>query len=422
MVVTEPEKRIRIALLLGIPFTEQNFERVGIPYLSKHFEVMVFDCTELVGRNTNNIKCQQAHWHNFLAIKSEVELAVQIEKYRPHYAIDFIGYNETYTDKILDILEENMVRYVVVASGILPSLSLKSKIKRTFLGVSSESIKADYLVEKNARKAFTSYRVVTNMLYKLRDILKRYLSYRSLKRFRPFVGLLAGNKSLNHYTRKSNPIIWIGSNDYHDFIKAKSDFEVKGTLQMNEPFILFIDDNLPNASDWVFLGIRPPVTESLYYPALNIFFEKIESIYGMPVKIAGHPNSLADKKIKSKMGGRSVIFGDTATMVLQSSIVLIHGSTATSFAVLARKPTLFLTTQELDNSWDGPHIRTMANSLGSRIIFMDQPIEQTIDLEAITINDSKYNRYEENYLRNHHANEDWPWAGFIDYVNKNKPV
>ena len=107
MVVTEPEKRIRIAILLGVPFTEQNFERVGIPYLSKHFEVMVFDCTELLGRNTNNIKCQQAHWHNFLAIKSEVELAVQIEKYRPHYAIDFIGYNETYTDKILDILEDN---------------------------------------------------------------------------------------------------------------------------------------------------------------------------------------------------------------------------------------------------------------------------------------------------------------------------
>jgi hypothetical protein len=432
MVINEKEKLIRIVILLGAPFTEQNFERVGIPYLSKHFEVMVFDCTVWLGRNTENIKFQMVDWHNFLTIKSEIDLALQIEKYRPHYAIDSIDHHVTHTDKILNILEEFMVRFVVVKSGSLPGLSLKSRIKNTFFGLSSKSIRVDSQVETNARKELTShtdlsshtdlYRVATKMLYKLWDYFKRYLAYRRLNRFRPFIGLLAGNKSLNHYTRNSNPIIWIGSNDYHTFKKAKSALEVNGALQLNEPFILFIDDNLPNASDWTLLGIQPPVTASLYYPALTTFFAKIEAIYDMPVKIAGHPNSLTDRNFQFNMGGRSIIFGDTAALALQSSLVLVHGSTATSFAVLARKPTLFLTTQELDRSTYGLHVRTMANSLGSRIIFIDQPVEQTTDIETILINDRKYKNYVENYIRNHQSSEDAPWMAFIEFINKNRYV
>jgi hypothetical protein len=417
MVVTELKKPIWIVILLGAPFTEQNYERVGIPYLSKHFEVVVFDCTEWLGRNTKDIKCKRAHWHHFLAIKSEMDLAVQIEKYHPHYAIDSIGFHVTCTDKIIKILEEYMVRFVVVKSGSLPEPSLRGKIKNTFLGLSSKSIRVDYQVETNTRKELTSHtglkRVATKMLYKLWG----YLVYRRLNRFRPFIGLLAGNKSLNHYTRKSNPIIWTGSNDYHTFKKAKSDLEANGTLQMNVPFILFIDDNIPDASDYVLLGTQPPVTGSLYYPALNTFFQKIESIYGMPVKIAGHPNSRADENFQSKMGGRSVIFGNTATLTLQSTIVLVHGSTATSYAVLARKPIVSLSLRELDKEPYGQHVRTMSNALGSPLVFIDCPSKQKNDLELLSVDEQKYSLYETNYLCNELSNENEPWGAFIDFIN-----
>lgn len=51
-------KPIHVAILIGAPLTEQNFERFGIPYLSPHFEVLVFDCLNWVGRNADIVKCK----------------------------------------------------------------------------------------------------------------------------------------------------------------------------------------------------------------------------------------------------------------------------------------------------------------------------------------------------------------------------
>ena len=39
---------IRIVILLGAPFTHQNFERIGVNELSRDFEVFVLDCNEWI--------------------------------------------------------------------------------------------------------------------------------------------------------------------------------------------------------------------------------------------------------------------------------------------------------------------------------------------------------------------------------------
>ena len=159
MVIIETIRTTKIVILLGAPLTHQNFERVGIPYLSKYFEVMVFDCTEWMNRNTENIKCQRVHWHNYLVIKSEMDLAVQIEKYRPNYAIDFIGFGN-YTLNICQILAKNNVKFIVQKTGSLPTVKISMRIqnilmafifKRNNMGIFEDSRNSKVVSGKNTR-------------------------------------------------------------------------------------------------------------------------------------------------------------------------------------------------------------------------------------------------------------------------------
>ena len=69
----------------------------------------------------------------------------------------------------------------------------------------------------------------------------------------------------------------------------------------------------------------------------------------MPVVVMGHPNRIR-RKHSEKMGDHQVVYGNTAALAMAASMVLIHSSMATSFAVLARKPILSLTSFELDRS------------------------------------------------------------------------
>ena len=412
---------IRVALLIGTPLTEQNFERFGIPYLSLYFEVIVFDCLHWVGRDSNSVKCKRVNWGCYITIKNESDFDQAAKTYKPNFAIDFIGQvvaSGFSIGKVQEILRKDKVIFVVPQIGVLPLTNLGKRIIR-FLTV-SPTIKHGSAVELQdtvicKKKTQTWLNSILAIKYKINYKLKQLIVYRKYL-LNADIRLLAGNKALDFATKKASKIIWIGLNDFHLFNKAK--IENKRVYEKGA-FILFIDDALPFASDWKLLKTQPPVTPSRYYRALCDFFEKIELHYGLPIVIAGHPNSKIDNSYMANVGGRPVYFEKTATLSLESNFVLIHGSTATSFAVLARKPTLFLTTRELDESVYGLHVRAMANSLARPLIFMDEPNNYEFGSSLLDFNESKYRQYELNYLRSEHSNESAPWQAFINYVQEN---
>lgn len=380
---------------------------------------MVFDCLNWLGRNADEIKCKRAHWQYVTTINTELDLDVAIKNFKPSYAIDAIGFG-IYTAKIQNILAKYNVKFVVSKAGTLPVPSTANRMKnflaRKFLirQVSTGDLSASLNCEN---KKVIHRKKIGMLIAKLVNKLKQFIIVRK-NVSPPDVSLLAGNKSLDFYTKKTPQVIWIASNDFHEFNKAKQDLIANRTMYVEGEFILFIDDAIPSANDWKILNIKPPVTASKYYPMLRVFFEKVESYYGLPVVIAGHPNSKSDDSYSSNLGGRTVIFGETAALALQSTLVLIHGSTATSFAVLARKPTLFFTTRELDESAYGIHVRSMAKSLGRPLVFMDDIGNYELKSYPLAINVKKYKLYEANYLRSELSSEETPWSGFIDFVNR----
>jgi hypothetical protein len=309
---------------------------------------------------------------------------------------------------------------VIQKTGSLPKIKISLRIKKILRALIFRKNTLGMVVDYEKSTVLSDKTIAIKRIDKLFGLIKlklqQLLIIKKLNTLPNYIGLIAGYKSLDRFTRRSDPIIWIGSNDYHTFNKVKKELVLNRSHQAVEPFILFIDDNLPGAHDWTLLGISAPVTEALYYPALNTFFEKIESIYDMPVRIAAHPSD-ADEDYVRKMGVRHVIYGNTAMLTLQSSLVLMHASTAVSFAVMARKPIIFLTTQELDQSHYGLNVMTMSESLGSPLVFMDVNNTKEIELKKIFIDECKYSLYEANYLHNEHSNEIEPWGALIGFIN-----
>ena len=406
---------IRVALLIGTPLTEQNFERFGIPYLSLYFEVIVLDCLQWIGRDSNSVKCNRVNWGCYITIKTESDFDQAVKTYQPNFAIDFIGQvvaSGFSIGKVQEILRKDKVIFVVPQIGVLPLTNLAKRIIRFLTG--SPTIKHGSAVELQdtvtcKKKTQTWLNSILAIKYKINYKLKQLIENRKYL-LNADIRLLAGNKALDFATKKASKIIWIGLNDFHLFNKAK--IENKRVYEKGA-FILFIDDALPFASDWNLLNKQPPVTPSKYYPVLRNFFKKIELHYGLPIVIAGHPNSKIDNSYVANVGGRPVYFDKTAALSLESNFVLIHGSTATSFAVLARKPILFLTTRELDESVYGLHVRAMANSLARPLIFMDEPNNYEFGSSLLDFKESKYRQYELNYLRSEHSNESAAWQAFI---------
>lgn len=420
MVSSEHGNSIRVAILIGAPLTKQNYERIGVPYLIQHFDVTVYDCTSWMGRLCSIENEDLSRGYQIVSIRNEVDLGDSLNRSRPQYAIDFIGFG-AYSLSMLRVLAEHNVRLIVQKTGALPAHGITLRVMGLMLNMWYKMARPVVPVVSTKVVASPSFSSKDGIFDKVVDMFRQRMRLtrvlREIRTFPDYIGLIAGEKSNDLFTARSKPVIWIGSNDYHTFNKVKSGSDLRIASGTVGSFILFIDDCLFGAHDWALLSIPPPVTELEYFPALQAFFEKIELEYGIPVVIAGHPNSENDDSYMTRMGGRGVVYGKTAALAIAASLVIIHGSTATSFAVLARKPIISLTSMELDRSSYGLNVRAISLALGSRLIFIDKPNSWSKGVLRAVVNEQKYHAYESGYLRSEHSNETEPWGALIEFIN-----
>lgn len=108
-------------------------------------------------------------------------------------------------------------------------------------------------------------------------------------------------------------------------------------------YCVFLDNGFPNHPDFDVLGI-PKLDAAAYRDGMCGFFDRLESQVGAEVVVAAHPK--ADLSA-DRFGGRRVVEGGTGALVRDCEFVLAHMSASTSFAVLNRKPVLFLHSEQI---------------------------------------------------------------------------
>lgn len=400
-----------IAILLGAPLNAQNLERTGIPYLSPHANIVVLDCKPWLGRPDAGLHHAHAQWDPVESIGSAQALEQALRRHRPDYALDFIGLGAL-TPELQELLAAAGTRFVVQKSGSLPVPSLWSRLAWKLRSRSTRKAATTAEVDPSGNSTMAGGSL-SRLLAKVRS---RWQLRRSLRA--PDLALLAGSASCNHFTSRARHILWVGSQDYHIYHRLPSG------AQEGLPrgvYAVFIDDNLPYASDWTLLGLPAPVTPQRYYPAMQRVLECLESLWGMPVVVAAHPSSHHDLRVQQGFGAHRLVHGRTAELVRNAQAVILHGSTAVSFAVLARKPMLFLSSGELARSTYGLHVRTMAAELGCSPLDIDSE-DDLPTLQSLGPDQRICRRYTERYLCTCESTETQPWQAFIDYMLAQAPA
>ena len=415
-----PTLRPRVAILLGSPLTEQNVERLGLHFLEPHCRIVVIDCARLIGRNPDAISIKKVDWPLYEVANTPEDLRRCLTTSGATWALDDIGLSVG-TCWVWKLVKDLGIKLVYQRSGLLPAPSLKDRL-RSFLTRNSDAANSELLDSAEAADSGSSKRGLLSRMGSLRRTLSNRLSYEWQYRVdipTPDLVLLAGREALNSYhARKSAEKVWIGADDFYKYQAVARQLDQGDFSCREQPCALFIDVCLPYATDWKFLGIAPPITAEEYYPLLRRLLDRIELLLGVPVVVAGHPNTRWVPNYAGLVGGREVVLGSTAALVMQADLVLTHASTATSFIALAGKPSVFVSSRSIDRSYYGSRVRAMAESLASPLVMLEDATTLSDTMLPRAADMAACQRYVTRYLRSNKTMEQEPWQGFIDVITR----
>jgi len=151
--------------------------------------------------------------------------------------------------------------------------------------------------------------------------------------------------------------------------------EMKNQIAPDSTLGIFLDEYYPLHTDYDYLGIVSPIGADEYYAKLRTFFDYLETNYHVRIVIAAHPRSDYSEST-DYFGGRPIIKGQTARLVHESSFVIAHDSTSINFAVLFRKPLIFITMDKIQKCDVGRlttalSIESMAHALKKTTLNLD---------------------------------------------------
>lgn len=140
----------------------------------------------------------------------------------------------------------------------------------------------------------------------------------------------------NYYPDSCRRFYRIHNMKYDEYLRSEKKAPV-----IKGKYILFMDaglahlpmhDNKPNAID-----------KQEYLEAMNAFFSRVESQFGMPVIIAAHPKSGYKENDFNK---RPIILYKTPELVKYAELVLAHYSTSLIEVVLQKKKVIFMYSED----------------------------------------------------------------------------
>jgi hypothetical protein len=266
--------------------------------------------------------------------------------------------------KILKPLKMYDLKTVFFLRGILPSVKLSKKNKFIYFARYFCKSVGNFFLAK-----FDNY----------------YLKYFSIQ-----VGILfyAGRVSLSSSIRSQNKIN-INLSDYDSFILSQSSYFVKH----NYKYAVFLDINITNHNDDLILK-NDRINSKVYFDELNNFFDVVEKKFSLRIIIAAHPTSNYDF---NPFKGRDIVYMQTSEIVKFAEFVITHHSTSISFAILNKKPIIFVYSNEIKVKLKFSimlHIDAQSKYLKSNVINMSD-----IDnLEIFPIDRNRYNNFKYDFI------------------------
>ncbi len=365
-------------MLRTTTFNQRDFKRLGIEILMKNgFEVEVWDLTNIVYPDVtkNYTPPDSINWSGCKKFGDKIQALNKLKALNLNtFFIPLFFYSLKFYP-IYKAVSDSDAQYAAFMPNALPFVD-------------------NYRSNNKLKKLLSNFKKSPKELYKklinrsFGSIPFRWLGIKPIRLI-----LAGGSRSISYPgpIDNSTETLWAHTLDYDLYLEGKNRHSTE------QPIAVFLDEYVPFHMDYIYSEIKPPISADRYYPLLNKFFKLIEDQIGLEVVIAAHPRSHY-KSQPDCFQGRKWVRGQTVKLVKESRLVLAHSSTAVNFANLFYKPVIFLTSSEMDKSFQGPLIRAMAKCYGKKPIFMDE--DSNLDWESkLRVNKSYYDNYREAYIK-----------------------
>lgn len=210
---------------------------------------------------------------------------------------------------------------------------------------------------------------------------------------------------------RDTKILWSHNFDYEIYLEV-----MRQSINQDNRMGVFLDQYFPFHPDTFGLA-KPIFSPEEYYPQICRFFDHLEKTYGVHMVIAAHPRSQYETK-DNLYGNRPVIRGRTAELVRKSRFVVLTDSASINYAVLFKKPMIFITTDSIQGIRMGL-TDFMAGLFDKKVIHIDQSFELDWNRELM-MNDKLYEEYINRYIKKLGTDDTPAWQIFADYLKNNE--
>jgi len=197
----------------------------------------------------------------------------------------------------------------------------------------------------------------------------------------------------------SKKIFFTNTFDYENFLDENKKIN-KSTIS-NKPYAVFLDEMMPNHPDYEKLDIRPPISSKAYKEIIHNFFYYFEKKLKMKIVIARHPKDHFIKKDKDIFEKFRNYSDCTLSLVKYSKLVLLHASTSVSYAIMFKKPLLYINSNEF--GWMKKRINIFHNNTGGKIVYLPNINQNNFKDKIYEVNSSRYKNYLNSYIKHPNA-------------------
>jgi hypothetical protein len=233
-------------------------------------------------------------------------------------------------------------------------------------------------------------RLVTQPLLWLKSLIKPV----------PDFWIVSGAKTVNNFQtffrhHRSTRMITTHSTDYENFRRCAANHS--GSRE--EKIILFLDQGWHAKLRAGFRpdGRYPPTREETYRRAVVPWLSSLARESGLAVVVSAHPKA-AVERVRETYPGLEVSTRSSAELVQQAHCVIGNCTTSLQYAVMAKRPVILFTSDELDRSIMHSGLRGYESVLGAPVVNIDHPPPADRLLATLTVDRERYRRFLKNYV------------------------
>ncbi len=192
----------------------------------------------------------------------------------------------------------------------------------------------------------------------------------------------------NYRISKKTKIITAHSFDY---VRSQS-LNRSINLVLPKKFAVFLDEGVTGHPDYEYLDVNHFCNTNVYFTEIKNFFKFFEHKFNLQIVIAAHPK--IKYRIKNNFN-RKIYFDNTINLVKKSKLVFSHMSTSINFAVIFKKPIIFLNSKNYTSQFSN-QINFHSKVLNSRLINLSNENWNITNIPKYNIN--SYDRYLNKYI------------------------